>query len=358
MYSAIESRESETTLKSPMAEGSAGFGILITSLHEPQDNLGERLREHREQVRLARDTGFSSVAAGQHFLTHPTQMVAPIPHLASVAEDSGDMRLVLGVLLLPLLHPVLVAEEVASIDWLSNGRVTLGLGIGYRPEELDAMSVSPRDRVTRFNESLEVVKRVWSADDKWSFEGRHYHFTEMPGGLKPLQKPHPPLWVASDVDAAVRRAGRLGAAWYINPRATLTSLKRQLEIYKESLEKHNHKMPDVFPIRREAFVADTDQEARKMAVQYLKRMLATYESWGQYEVMPGADIRERTFSEADIPDTYLVGSPEHVAELIHRYIEELSVNQFMLRMHWPGMSNSLVMKSMELVGARLIPMFS
>jgi alkanesulfonate monooxygenase SsuD/methylene tetrahydromethanopterin reductase-like flavin-dependent oxidoreductase (luciferase family) len=342
------------TSKNPRAT----FGLFITNLHEAKDDLGQRLSEHREQIQLARDCGFTSLAAGQHFLTQPINMLATIPQLASVIDISGDMRLVPGVLLLPLLNPVFVAEEVASLDWLSGGRAVLGLGIGYRPEEFAAMGVSTHDRVKRFNECLAVIRAIWSADGSWSFEGEHFRYDPTPGGLKPKQQPHPPLWLATDVDAAVRRAGRLGASWYINPRAHLESLKPQLGIYEESLAAHGNPKPATFPIRREAFVASSDREAREMAVTYLKRMLAIYEAWGQYDIMPGADVKDRSFGADDIPDTYLVGTPERVAELIARYVDELGVNHFVLRMQWPGMPNASVMQSLELVGSRLIPQFA
>lgn len=335
----------------------ATFGLFVTNLHEPADDLAQRLREHRAQIELARDCGFTSIAVGHHFLTQPINMLVPIPHLASLVDRSGTMRLVLGVMLLPLVNPVLLAEEVASLDWLSDGRVVFGVGIGYRPAEFAAMGVSTRDRVKRFNECLEVIRRIWSADGAWTFDGEHYRFPPTPGGLKPKQRPHPPLWVATDVDAAVRRAARLGASWYINPRARLESLRPQLDIYKAALAEHGHAMPDTFPIRREAFVATTDREARQMAVTYLRRMLGIYEAWGQYNVMPGADVKDRVFGEDDIPDTYLVGTPERVADLAGKYVETLGVNHFILRMQWPGMPNAAVMKSLELVGTRLIPAF-
>jgi alkanesulfonate monooxygenase SsuD/methylene tetrahydromethanopterin reductase-like flavin-dependent oxidoreductase (luciferase family) len=202
------------------------------------------------------------------------------------------------------------------------------------------------------------MRAVWSADDTWSFHGKHYDIDEAPGGLRPKQMPHPPLWVATDVDNAVRRAARLGAAWYINPRAKLSALVEQLKIYDETLAEHGQPKPAEFPIRREAFIAPTDQEARSMAVRYMKRQLELYESWGQYEVMPGADKKDRAFGEDDIPDTYLVGSPERVSELISKYAEELGVNHFVLRMQWPGMPHRDVMSAIELLGAKLIPAFS
>jgi alkanesulfonate monooxygenase SsuD/methylene tetrahydromethanopterin reductase-like flavin-dependent oxidoreductase (luciferase family) len=339
-------------------DGRVTFGLFITAIHPRGEDLAQRLAEHREQVTLVREVGFTSIAAGQHFITQPLQMPATVPYLTSLAEISGRMRLVIGVALLPLMNPVLLAEDVATLDWLSDGRVVLGLGIGYRPAEFAAMGVATRDRVGRFNETLAVMRAIWSAEDRWSFHGRYYNFDDLPGGLKPKQHPHPLLWVAADVDNAVRRAARLGAAWYINPRAKLASLKEQLQVFQEALAESGNPAPAEFPIRREAFIARTDQEARTMAVRYLRRMLEIYEAWGQYEVMPGADERDRTFGEDDIPDTYLVGTPDRVGDLIQKYNEELGVNHFVLRMQWPGMPHRDVMSSIELLGENLVPRFS
>lgn len=334
------------------------FGLFVTAIHPRGEDFALRLAEHREQVDMVRQVGFTSIAAGQHFITQPLQVPATIPFLTSLADVSGQMRLVIGVALLPLMQPVLLAEDVATLDWLSGGRVVLGVGIGYRPAEFAAIGVSTRDRVGRFNETLTIMRAIWSAEDTWSFHGKYYSFDNLPGGLRPKQQPHPPLWVAADVDNAVRRAARLGAAWYINPRAKLEALKEQSHVYDEALAASGSARPAEFPIRREAFIARTDQEARAMAVRYLKRMLEIYEAWGQYEVMPAADKKDRSFGEDDIPDTYLVGTPERVAELVQTYNEELGVNHFVLRMQWPGMPHRDVMNSIELLGEKLIPRFS
>src|SRR5918912_891004 len=96
---------------------------------------------------------------------------------------------------------------------LDEHREQVKLAMGYRPEEFAAMGVSLHDRLVRFTEGLAVMRAIWSDAPTWSFQGKHYDFDELPDGLRPKQKPHPPLWIAADVDAAVRRAGRLGAAW-------------------------------------------------------------------------------------------------------------------------------------------------
>ena len=107
--------------------GRTTFGLFVTHVYPQGEDFGARLAEHREQVALMRDVGFTSVAVGQHFLTRPLQIPAMVPYLTNLAEVSGQMRLVFGVALLPLLNPILLAEDIATLDWLSGGRVVLGL---------------------------------------------------------------------------------------------------------------------------------------------------------------------------------------------------------------------------------------
>lgn len=341
-------------------EPGVSFGLYVENLHPLGADLGRALSDHREQVELSRDVGFRSIVIGQHVLTQPIQMPAPLPHLASLVDISGEMLLCTGVLLLPLLNPVLLAEDLATLDWVSGGRLVVGIGLGYRKDEYKVATIEPSDRVSRFNESVEIMRKVWATDgdERWSHEGKWYRFDGLPGGFPPTQRPHPRFWVAADADAAVARAGRLGASWYINPRAKLESLVRQLPIYQEALSTHDNEMPSVFPIRREAFIAPTDREAREMAVRYLRRQLELYRSWGQYEIMPDADMKEVDFDEDSIPATYLVGTPNRVVDLIGEYVDALGVDHFVLRMQWPGTPQDLVLRSIEYVGSNLIPAFS
>jgi alkanesulfonate monooxygenase SsuD/methylene tetrahydromethanopterin reductase-like flavin-dependent oxidoreductase (luciferase family) len=156
---------------------------------------------------MARDYGFSSVCVGQHFLTE-YQKLQPIPVLSRLAAESGDMRLLPGIILLPLFNPVYVAEEIATLDVISGGRVILGLGVGYRDVEFEAFGVQKKERGARFEESLEAIKRLWT-EDEVSFDGRFFRIPKAQVRTRPLQRPHPPIWVAAQADAgsSTRRPG-------------------------------------------------------------------------------------------------------------------------------------------------------
>ena len=167
------------------------FGIMAMPQHPAADSATQRFRETVELTRLARDAGFSSIACGQHFLSPPYQNLQSIPLLARLAADSGDMKLVLSILLLPLYSPADVAETVATLDVISDGRVVLGVGLGYRDIEYQAFNVERRHRVGRFLESLELVQRLWT-EDEVTFHGRHFNLDNATCAIRPVQTPHPP----------------------------------------------------------------------------------------------------------------------------------------------------------------------
>src|SRR5512144_2312791 len=174
------------------------FGLIVSKQHPPGVSMVDRFREHIEQVRAARDAGFDLIVMGQHFLSTPFQELQTLPALARLAAEAGTMRVGATVLLLPLLNPVEVAEQVATLDVITEGRFIFGAGLGYREEE-------------------EVTHR-----------GRYFHLTRARMVAKPVQKPHPPVWFAANNDAAVERAARMADAWVINPHATLPVLQRQM----------------------------------------------------------------------------------------------------------------------------------
>jgi alkanesulfonate monooxygenase SsuD/methylene tetrahydromethanopterin reductase-like flavin-dependent oxidoreductase (luciferase family) len=121
-----------------------------------------------------------------------------------------------GVLLTTLHNPVEVAECIASLDAIWRGNFIFGVGLGYRDVEFDAFGVPRGQRVRRFEQCLEVVKRLWT-EDNVSFENDVCKLNNVTMTCRPVQQPHPPIWFAANNDRAVRRAARLGDSWFVNP---------------------------------------------------------------------------------------------------------------------------------------------
>jgi len=323
------------------------YGLFVAAQHPAREDPAARFAEHVEQVRFVRDAGFHSVVAGHHYLSAPYQMLQPVPLLARLAVESGDLRLVAGILLLPLLNPVDVAEQAATLDVLTGGRFVLGVGLGYRDEENAAFGL-PRERVRVLREKLDVVRRLLEGEDVTA-NGHGYRLENARLALRPLQRPRPQIWMAANNDAAVRRAARLADTWYVNPHTTVAEVRRQLELFRAVRGSE----PEELPLMRESCVAPTDEEALATARPYLAPKYAAYVDWGQSDVLPPTDTLRREWEELRA-GRFVVGSPETAAAQI-RQIRELGVTELVLRVQWPGMPQRDALRTLELLAGDVIP---
>src|SRR5205814_10531386 len=144
--------------------------------------------------------------------------------IARLAANTGRMRIGITVFLLALHNPVDIAEQVATLDAISHGRMIFGVGLAYRPEECAAYGITMQERVPRCLESLEIIKRLWT-EDELEFHGRFYKLPRVQSTIRPVQKPHQPIWMAANQAVAVRRVGQLGLTWVMNPHVTTEVLK-------------------------------------------------------------------------------------------------------------------------------------
>src|SRR5260370_17292208 len=167
------------------------FGVFISAQQPRSNDPVRRFREAVERARLARQAGFDALAAGHHYLSPPYQSLQSLPLLARLAGEAPGMELCLSVLLMALLNPVQTAEEVASLDIMSEGRVVFGIGLGYREVEYEAFGVSLRDRVPRMLEALQLIKRLWT-EEVVTFEGRSFPLPPPTSPTPPPPTPPPP----------------------------------------------------------------------------------------------------------------------------------------------------------------------
>jgi alkanesulfonate monooxygenase SsuD/methylene tetrahydromethanopterin reductase-like flavin-dependent oxidoreductase (luciferase family) len=331
------------------------FGLFVNSQQPRGDDPVLRFRQCVQQTIVARDTGFDAIAAGHHYVSPPYIAIQNLPLLARLAADSGKMDLVLAVTLLALLNPVQTAEEIASLDVMSEGRVVFGVGIGYREEEFQAFGLQVSDRVPRMLEGLKLIKRLWS-EDNVTHQGRFFNLREATSTIRPVQKPHPPIWIAANADKAVERTGRLGYPWFINPHAALPTTERQWGLYKAALAGAGHAIPAARPMILELCVAPTREEAIATAGPYLEGKYAAYAAWGQDKVLPGEESFRVAFDEL-AKDRFILGSPDDVIEQLEDRIARLDANYFIFRAGWPGMELWKVLKCLELMGSAVLPHF-
>jgi alkanesulfonate monooxygenase SsuD/methylene tetrahydromethanopterin reductase-like flavin-dependent oxidoreductase (luciferase family) len=304
-------------------------------------------------VRLARDVGFDLVSVPQHFLTTEFQMLQPSVVAARLAAETASMRLAVTIYLLPLLNPVLVAEETATLDVVTGGRFVLGVGLGYRPEEDRAFGVEPGERTRRMAEHLDVITRLWRGEPA-TLDRPYCRLEDARTGVRPLQQPRPPIWIAANGDGAVERAARLGDAWVINPHATLATIARQVALYRAALAQAGKPFPAELPLMREMVVAGSRAAAVAIARPYLERKYRTYVRWGQHKVLPRDDDLTVGFDEL-VRDRFVLGDPDECAAELTRAATLTGATTIILRLHWAGMPHEVAMRSIELIGERVKP---
>jgi alkanesulfonate monooxygenase SsuD/methylene tetrahydromethanopterin reductase-like flavin-dependent oxidoreductase (luciferase family) len=331
------------------------FGVFVNAQQPRSDDPVKRFREAVEQVRLAKQAGFDALAAGHHYLSPPYQSLQSLPMLARLAGEAPGMDLCLSVLLLAMLNPVQTAEEVASLDVMSEGRVVFGVGIGYRDVEYEAFGTNSKERVPRMLEALELIKRLWT-EEVVTHEGRFFRVHNATCTIRPVQKPYPPIWIAANADRAVVRTARLGLSWFVNPHAALPTIERQWERYKQALAERSHPMPTARPICLEAHVAPTHEEAVATARPYLEAKYAAYAEWGQDKVLPGEESFRVGFDEL-ARDRFILGTPDEVIAGIEERVRRLDSNYLIFRMGWPGMESAKILRVIELMGQKVLPHF-
>jgi alkanesulfonate monooxygenase SsuD/methylene tetrahydromethanopterin reductase-like flavin-dependent oxidoreductase (luciferase family) len=329
------------------------FGLQLNSQHPATEHMPRRLEELCEQVQLARQVGFHAIVAPQHYLPSPFQMLQPLPLLARMAAEAGQMRLIAGVILLALQNPVALAEDVGTLDAICDGRFTLGIALGYRRPEFQAFAVTKAEAVPRLTEVLTVLKRLWT-EDIVDHRGRFFTLSGVTLTTRPVQRPYPPIWMGADSDAAVVRAARLADTWYINPHAKLQTLERQMALYRQTLTELGKAPPHEIPIRRELFVAKDRQTALRICMPYLERKYQTYVTWGQSEALPQEDTLDLPF-EGLRDQRFIIGSPDDCVEQLLVYHERLGASHFVLRVQWAGMPQAEVLRAIALFGERVMP---
>ena len=330
------------------------YGLFVRSQYPEGDDMAVRFEELMVQARLAEKIGFSSILKGQHYAGYPLQELQQVPFLARVMAECPSLSLITGVVLLSLHKPLDIAEQLATLDIMSKGRLIFGAGLGYRDVELKAFGTNMAERASRFEENLDAIIRLWT-NPPVTMKGSHFELDNVTPSSRPVQKPRPPIWIGANADVAVERAARLSDAWFINPHQRLDTIERQLDIYKRALDAANKPFPDELPLMRELFVAPTREEAKRLAQPYLEKKYKIYAQWGQDKAMPDGDNDlSMTFDElAD--GRFIFGSPDEVTEQIIRFNKTLGANHFVFSPHWVGMPNNLVLDMMNIMAEEVLP---
>ncbi|MCR9092989.1 MAG: LLM class flavin-dependent oxidoreductase [bacterium] len=294
------------------------FSLSLPTIRHPE--RADPYDETFALARLAEEEGFDTATIGHHHFL-PGNQSDPLTFMAAVAARTTTLRVGTGIFQLPVHNPVRVAEQVATIDQISGGRISLGVGSGWWPLEYQVHGSNFRERGARMEEALEILRRVWTETDV-AFEGRFWSFPELTVHPRPVQSPRPPLWVAGVVDAAVDRAARLGDAWLCGPVQSLGRAKTCLSVYRDSCRRIGREPEWI--LRRFAWIGtDRRKIEEEILPRYIEGLLVHWRESAEDDVEKALferlDRGEKITPEEIAGDRLLWGTPEDVIAQIERY---------------------------------------
>ncbi len=275
-------------------------------------------RDELQLIREAEALGFDTIWLTEHHFAADGYSPSIISLAAAIAAVTERVRIGFNLLLLPLHDAVKVAEDIATLDVLSNGRIDVGVGQGYAVHEFAGFGVDLADRLGRFREGLDVLEGLWT-NESFSYSGKHYNISDARLSPRPVQQPRPPLWIGATSEAGVRRAGRRGAN-------LLGLASRHLQTVYESARTESGLDPataDVVQLQW-AHVADSDDQAWDQAARSFHHLLTVYAEWANASadadkggpktmVPPVDDLRDPPGPLMFRP---AFGTPDSVAETI------------------------------------------
>jgi len=342
------------------------FGLLL-AFRNPQQwvrPFTDLYQAHIEQAVLAEELGYDHVWTTEHHFAEDAWSPSLLPILCAIATRTSRIRLGTFVLLLPLHHPVRVAEDAATVDILSGGRLDLGVGQGYWMSEFASLGIPRAQRPSRLQEGLEILHRCFT-QERFSFDGKYYHLKDVTLAPKPVQKPYPPLWVAAMAEKSVARAARLG---YHLAGSGGADLQRMYD----AVLRQQGRNPAEYHIAqlRAVYVAESREQAWDDAEPHLYYMMNSYDRkfkeaadlpWSEAvfstpTVPPPGEMRRATgltFFQAPL----IVGTPEDAIRELERYQRETRVTHLVLWMQLAGLDPQKTRRSMELFAKEVLPHF-
>jgi probable F420-dependent oxidoreductase len=337
------------------------IGIGLFTAQVPPGSKRRFTQEYREildMVRLAETLGFDSAWVSEHHGSGDGYMPSLLPTLGALASATGRIRLGTGILLTPFHHPLRLAEDAATVDLISGGRLILGLGLAWREEEFRMFGVPMSERVRRTVETIDVLRLAWTGE-RFSYQGKAFSFDRVRITPAPERNgASVPIWLGGSAESAMRRAGRV-ADGYIRTRGGGVDKMREAFQIVEAGARTAGKDPSSMPMAQlqNTFVWE-DGDAWEMAKRYVANQLGIYGGWDQ-----GGDTPDKGFVLAP-PDEEAMrkvtpsGNAHDVIHALRPIIEAFAGRKefhLIVRLHYPGMDFETSSRAIELFGQRVLP---
>ena len=335
-----------------------GFGYL-TAQHHPDDSRTD-VEIYRDAIEIAVEleaAGFDSVWTSEHHFVDDGYLPSQLPLLAAMAARTSRIRLGTGVLLAPMFDPLHLAEDAATVDLISNGRLILGLGIGWREEEFEGFGIPMRERGSRMEGHLAVLRQAWS-DGLVTGDGGHFRYGGLNVTPKPARPGGPPIWLGAGAEAAVRRVGRLADGYFAGP-ASAAGLARRMGWVREEANAAGRDADAITANLYRPTFAWRDGDAWERV-----RDFAWYMDWKYGDMADGRGSLERkrppalaADDEERLRSQVIAGTPEQVADQILEYADVLGVEgTYVARAHFPGLDPAVAAESRRVFAEGVLPL--
>jgi alkanesulfonate monooxygenase SsuD/methylene tetrahydromethanopterin reductase-like flavin-dependent oxidoreductase (luciferase family) len=263
--------------------------------------------------------GFSSVFLVEHHFTGFGQVSASLNLLSYLAARTERIRLGTAVVVLPWHNPVLVAEEAATLDLLSNGRLDFGVGKGYRAYEFSGFCVPQDEATERFDEAMEVIRRAWGSNgERFSYKGKWFSYDNIVVEPSPIQNPHPPFWLGAGSPESIRRAARDGYNLLLDQIAPIDLIIDRVRVFREECQAIGRAYdPMMVGVTRGLQIVHNEVER----TQAIKTRRAVLQNIGDLARGPGAERYHHLKDDGDafeLDDAPLLGTPEEIIARLKR----------------------------------------
>jgi probable F420-dependent oxidoreductase len=267
----------------------------------------------------AEKLGFRSVFLVEHHFTGHAQVSASLNLLSYLAACTKRIRLGTAVVVLPWHNPVLVAEQAATLDLLSSGRLDFGVGKGYREAEFSGFCIPIAESTERFDEAIEVIRKAWTSDGRFSHHGKRWHFENVVVEPSPVQRPHPPFWLGAGSAESIRRAAREGYNLLLDQLGSVDLTIERVATFREECARVGRNYdPMMVGVTRGLQIARTPEERQ----QALATRTQVVKNIGGLARGPGAaryhDPDKVTGADVERDDAPLLGMPEEIIARLKR----------------------------------------
>lgn len=302
-----------------------------------------------EQIEAAEELGFDSVWFAEHYTPDEQWWPTSLLNLAAVASRTTEIELGSNIIVAPFYNPVWLANAVAMLDVISEGRFTCGLGVGYDPTEFEAFDVSLDDRVGRTIETTILLKKLWT-QDRVSFDGKHFSVDDYGIAPQPQQEPRPEIWYGVWGNYLLEQAAKRADAWIPGAVASLDVLEEKQALYDE----HLNGAPESRPLLRDIVVGETRTKAMERAKEHLDEKYQIYAGRGHQFFEDYESDRFEEFARERI----IVGTPEECIEGIETYRDALDLDHLIFRFTYPDMDSEETMETMETIATEVLSAFN